>query len=384
MSESSLHIILLLALLCGSCVEPFEPELEESQEVLVISGMITDQPGPHEITVSLSSSYKLPVYQGLDFCAVSVEDQEGNMLHYTNTGDGVYEADIPDSFLEVGDAASLQVITPDDKVYRSSYDTILACPELDSIYYELGYLETDDPDFSRPGIQFYLDMSGKTSDSRNIIWQVEEAWEYWASLIGTDIMWGWGSTEPFRSNVIYKCYKSYPLDHVYIESTRNLSSNKVHRLPLNFVSNETDRLSVTYRLHVKQQSLSLEAYDYWKRMNDQSVESGGMYGQQPASVIGNIYNVDDPEEVVLGYFYAAQLREKQLFVKNNNLFDFWIPIVKCEYQSLSTLWRAESVEFPVYIYNPGNFNPVMWGPAECFDCRLGGGDTIQPQPWESW
>jgi len=384
MLVSRFHIILLLALICGSCVEPYEPVLEESQEVLVISGMITDQAGLHEITVSLSSSYKLPVFYGLDFCTVAIEDQEGNMIHYTNTGEGIYEADVPDSFLEVGDAVRLQVITPDDKIYRSFYDTILACPELDSIYYELGSQETADPEFTRPGIQFYLDMTGKTRDSRNIIWHVEEAWEYWASLIGTDIMWGWGLTVPFRTNEIFKCWKRFPLDHVYIESTRNLSSNELRRFPLNFVSNETDRLSVTYRLHVKQQSLSVESYDYWKRLNDQSVESGGMYGQQPASVIGNIYNIDDYEEVVLGCFYATQVREQHFFVHNNNFFDFWIPIVKCEYLPLSTLWSQESVQFPVYIYNPGNFNPVMWGAEECFDCRVGGGDTIQPQPWEAW
>lgn len=384
MSVNKFHIILLTGILCVSCVEPFEPVLEESQEVLVISGMVTDQPGLHEIRVSRSSSYKLPVFQGLDFCLVSVEDQDGNRIYYTNLGEGLYTADIPDSFLEVGDAVSLQVRTPDDWVYRSSFDTILACPELDSIYYEMGYQETADPEFTRPGIQFYLDMSGKTTDSRNIIWQLEETWEYWASLFGTHIMWGWGRVETFRSNVLYKCWKQFPLDHVYIESTRNLSTNTLSRIPLNFVNNETDRLSVTYRLKVKQQSLTVEAYDYWRRMNDQAVESGGMYGQQPASVIGNIYNVYDPDEVVLGCFYATQIREKQLYVHNNNLFDFQVPHIDCEYESTSTLWGQENLQFPVYIYVPGPFQPTFWGPEECFDCRLQGGDTIRPQNWESW
>ena len=380
-----LHIILILVLLCGSCVEPYEPVLDESQEVMVISGMISDQPGLHSVTVSLSSSYKLPVFQGLDFCTVSVEDQAGNMIHYTNVGEGIYEADLPDSFLEVGDAVSLQVITPDDRLYRSLYDTILSCPELDSIYWELGYQETPDPDFTRPGIQFYMDMSGKNTDSRNIMWQVEESWEYWASLYGTHIMWGWGNTEEFNSNVIFKCWKHVPLDHVYIASTRNQSANELRKLPLNFVSNETDRLSVTYSVNVKQQSLSSAAYDYWQRMNDQAVESGGLYEKQPASVTGNIYNVDDPEEVVLGSFYATQLKEKRIFIKNNNLFDFYVPHVECEYESTSTLWRnRDKINLPIYIYDPGNFNPTFWGPEECFDCRLQGGDTIRPIYWETW
>ena len=378
------YIILLLILLCGSCVEPFDPELEESQEVLVISGMITDQAGRHEITISRSSSYRLPEFRGVDFCLVMVEDQEGEVVQYSNVGDGIYVADLPDSFLEVGDAVSLQVLTPEDRLYRSSFDTILACPELDRVYYELGQQETPDPEFTRPGIQFYLDMTGRPNDSRNIIWQVDETWEYWASLFGTHILWDWGNSEEFRTNTIFKCWKHFPLDHVYIGSTRSLSANELRRLPLNFVSNETDRLSVTYSLHVQQQSLSSEAYDYWRRMNDQSVESGGMYEKQPASVVGNIYSVDNPEEVVLGCFYATQLREERLFVHNNNLFEFIVPHIQCQYEPMSSIGVLGPGLFPVYLYIPGNFNPSFWGPAECFDCRIQGGDTIKPEHWESW
>jgi len=185
--------------------------------------------------------------------------------------------------------------------------------------------------------------------------------------------------------VIFKCWKHFPLDQVYIASTRSQTSNEVRRLPLSFVSNETDRLSVTYSINVKQQSLSSEAYDYWRRMNDQAVESGGMYETQPASVAGNIYNAYNPEEVVLGFFYATDLKEKQIFVKNNNLFDFYVPHIQCEFQPTNMLWRnRDKINFPIYIYDPGNFQPTFWGPEECFDCRMEGGDTIRPINWETW
>jgi len=384
MPVNKIYIILLLGFLCGSCVTPYEPELEESQEVLVISGMISDRPGSHEVTISRSSPYRQPEFKGLEACVVSVTNQDGDMIFYTDVGAGIYEADVPDDFLDVGDAASLYVMTPNQRVYQSSYDTILACPDLDNIYYELGTLETPDPEFSRPGIQLYLDMSGEASDSRNVIWRVQETWEYWASLFGTHIAHSRGNMEEFHTNKIFKCWKSYPLDQIFTGTTRNLSENELLGVPLIFVSNETDRLSVTYSLHVQQQSLSLEAYDYWQRINEQAVESGGMYEKQPASVAGNIYNMYNPDDVVLGCFYASQVREQRIFIKNNGLFDFSIPHISCEYQPMSTLWRNPAVKYPVYIYVPGNFNPNLWGPEECFDCRLQGGDTIRPLIWESW
>ncbi len=384
MSESKLHIILALCLLCSSCVEPYEPVLEESQDVLVISGMITDSPGRHEVKVSLSSPYSFPAFQGVEHCLVNVSDQDGNMIHYSDEGNGVYSANVPDSFLEVGDAVSLYVLTPDRGEYRSSYDTILPCAEIDSLYWEFQYMETPDPDKSRPGIQFYLDMSGSTSDSRNMIWRVNETWEYWASLFGNKVMLDFHHTVDYISSDIYKCWKSFPLDHIYTGSTRNLSSNELRGVALNSVSNETDRLRVTYSLYVQQQSLSLGAYDYWLRMNDQAAESGGLYEKQPASVPGNLFAVDESEGEVLGFFYACQVKEKRIYVHNNNYFDFYIPHIDCEYESLGNIWGQETIDYPVYIYVPGPFKPSFTGPAECFDCRLQGGDTIRPIPWETW
>jgi hypothetical protein len=155
-------------------------------------------------------------------------------------------------------------------------------------------------------------------------------------------------------------------------------------VPLNFVSNETDRLRVTYSLYVQQQALSLDAYEYWKRMNEQAAESGGLYEKQPASVRGNMYAVEDYQEEALGYFYASQVKEKRIYVHNNNLFDFYIPHIECEYEPLGNIWGQQPVNYPVYIYSEGPFKPSWTGPSECFDCRLQGGDTIRPIPWESW
>jgi len=384
MPVSRIYILLLSGLLCNSCIEPFEPVLKETQEVMVISGMISDRPGRHTISVSRSSSYKDPVFQPVEFCVVTVTDQEGNMIHYTDEGEGIYSADIPDSYLEVGDAASLHVIAPDMREYRSSYDTILPCPDIDKVYFEITESETSDPEIILPGIQFYLDMSGDASDSRNILWQVDETWEYWAALIGNKRMWADRRVEDYRSNVIFKCWKDNPLDQFYIATTRNLASNELKRLALNFVSNETDRLSITYRLLVKQQSLSYSAYDYFLQMNEQAVESGGLYGTQPASVRGNVYSVNDPEEVVLGFFHATQVQEQQIFVQNNNYFEFNIHHISCVYEPLYVISTWPRIEYPVYIYSEGPFKPSWTALPECFNCLLQGGDTIRPVNWESW
>ncbi len=54
----TIYIILSsLLLLAGSCVSKFIPEVNEASELLVVEGLITDQPGIY--TVKLSKSVPL-------------------------------------------------------------------------------------------------------------------------------------------------------------------------------------------------------------------------------------------------------------------------------------------------------------------------------------
>jgi len=107
MRVSKYHILPLLSLVCSSCIEPFQPVIEESQEVLVINGIITDQSGYHEVTISRSAPYNDPVFLPVSGCVVRVEDDRGNMVVYDETGDGIYRSFLNVSFLEVDRSYSL-------------------------------------------------------------------------------------------------------------------------------------------------------------------------------------------------------------------------------------------------------------------------------------
>jgi hypothetical protein len=378
-----LFIPALILLFCGSCIEPFEPEIDESRDLVVISGMISDLPGMHRVAVSRSSSYRNPEFRPLGGCLVAVYNDRGDMVQYTDSGHGIYTADVPESFLDTGDAASLWVMTPDLKEYRSEFDRLLPCPRIDSIYVNQEIMETSDPDKNIPGIRFYLDMSGSLSESRNVLWRIQESWEYWASLIGNKLWWG-DRVEDYYSGGLFRCWKELSLEKFYLGTTRNLSSNHLRQVALNFVSDETDRLSITYSILVQQQSLTPETYEYWSLVNDQVSETGGYLEKQPASVRGNIYNVNDPDEVVLGCFYASQVQEQRIFVHNTNRSVYDVPHIQCTYEPFSVIYEWDRIEYPVFLHQQDPYSPVYTGQPYCFDCRIQGGDTIRPIYWETW
>ena len=144
-------------------------------------------------------------------------------------------------------------------------------------------------------------------------------------------------------------------------------------------------MKIKYSLLVKQYSLSNEAYDYWFQLQKQSQESGGLYETQPARVSGNISNVNDNEEVVLGFFNASSVTEKRIFVAES--FNFGIYDARCTLDTIGPDRPLHSYTlYPVYLISlneiMGRGPPYGVGYGICFDCRKGGGKTEKPYFWE--
>ena len=147
------------------------------------------------------------------------------------------------------------------------------------------------------------------------------------------------------------------------------------------LSNETPRIKLQYSLLIKQHSLTNEIFIYWERMKSQSSDAGGFYESQPSSTTGNIYNLNDLNEKVLGCFYATQQQRKRLTVNEN--FDFDMPRFTCELDTVNSLGELRT-DFPYYLISidpMGMGPPYLWGDQDCFDCRLYGGTNVEPDYW---
>lgn len=375
------HIILLLLLACASCIVPYEPEIGESQEVLVINGMVTDKPGFHYVGISKSSPYNEPEFKPVSGCVVSVEDESGDIRTYHEQIPGLYETLLESSFLAVGKSYSLSVITPSGNEYRSDYDTLLKCPPIDSIYYELESQGTSNPDVTYEGIHFYNDLVGMEDASKNFRWSLRETWEYNSPYVAGAIYDEDGFRE-FAGDFLNTCYMTdQRIRSLYTASTRDLAENRLNRNSLNFVSNQSPRLAYQYSLLVQQQSLTNGVFDYWDKMRTNATEGGGLYETQPSSTIGNIYNVVKPEEKVLGCFYATQIQEKRITVKNE--FEFDVEHFTC---LLDTVYSLDEYKdnYPYYMISIGMMPPGppwLYGEKHCFDCRRYGGVLSEPDYW---
>ncbi|HER09706.1 MAG TPA: DUF4249 domain-containing protein [Bacteroides sp.] len=375
-----------LVIFAVSCVDPFQPDIDETEGTLVVSGRITDRPGAHFVEVSRSSRLAEPEFIPLEGCVVRVEETGGMVATFTEDSPGRYRADLDGEFLGLNRAYRLIINTPDGEQYESTYDSLLSCPEPENLYYEeVSQASTAEGD-TYYGIQFYVDVKGGEKDSRNIMWKLQETYEYHANFLIGAIWDGVVFNEfEYPTDSLYICYKTLNIPEIHAASTAHLTTNELTRFPLNFVSNQSPRLKHKFSLLISQHSLSGEAYRFWEQTRVQLTETGSFYETQPSTVPGNICNVHDETEQVLGYFYASQVKEKRITFRCR--FGFRTPApAYCETDTIASphllgeFWES----YPYYMYSlapMGLGPPYATAEQRCFDCRLSGGTIVPPDFW---
>lgn len=379
-----IKIYILFFILFSGCIEPFSPEIDESEEQIVIEGQITDKEGDHYVRITHTAIYSDPEKKPVTDCHVEVIDNYGNTFEFYESEPGVYKQWLPDDFLNTGTSYKLIVRTPEGTEYESDFNELLySSPPIDSVYYEIESREGSDPANPLHGLQFYLDFSAPLDAGRNYRWELEETWEYKATYRiqyyydGTAII---PFDEPFS---LMHCWKTQAVPELFTSTTKNSNSNSIIKFPLHYVANTGNKLKIKYSLLVKQYALSDAAFKYWHMVQEQSQERGGLYESQPANLSGNIYNPNDPDEEVLGYFEVSSVTEKRIFVSES--FRFRIYDAKCYLQFVNSVWQLRKYNtFPVYMISfsdMGTGPPYGVGLGICFDCTSVGGVTKKPDFW---
>ena len=373
--------------LLGGCIYEYKPDIEGNSGALVINGKVTDQEGYQYIEISRSyAPYDPDKERPVSGYIVEIQDDEGNSFPGEEFEPGLYACWMDQEYLAPGTSYRLIVTNERSNLYVSDFDELLPCPDIDSITYEIQEKETEIPDFSYLGLQFFVNTDCSGEYAKNFRWELEETWEYHARYeIGAYFDGRIHDLEHIIYDYFY-CWQSKRIRSLYTYSTQNLGSGQIRNFPLNFVSSQSERLGIKYSTFVKQFSLSREAYEFLNILEEQSKQSGELYESQPRQIHGNIHPQDEDGEPVLGLFYATSVKEKRIFVK---------PPIKtyrpdCDPLGLSTtelndyLHSISPSQYPIYLYyeDLGLLRVYDYAEQYCFDCRLRGGTTERPDFWE--
>ena len=378
MNRISAQVFVLSVFLLGSCITQFVPETRESKELLVVEGVITDQPVPY--TIKLSSTLPIGIRNMANPVTgynVSITDDLGNRFIFEETDTGTYVSD-PAKFR--GMAGRFYALNINSKTsaknhnYESYPVEMKPVPPIDSIYYEkveipgdYRYKWREQPE----GCQVYLNTHDPAGQCRYYRWEYSETWEF-----------------RLRYSVPnHICWATSFSDKINIKSTTSMSEPRIIRYPINLVSNQTDRLKVKYSMLVNQYSISEDEYNYWEKLQNVSEQVGGLYDMIPAAIESNVYCLDNPDEKVLGYFSVSAASSKRIFVKDhfNNLVDMY-PIDEC---NADTIWGDAYIPYlnsTVWIiiesYYPTRYSVITYTRG-CADCTTRG-TTQEPSFWKDY
>ena len=119
------------------------------------------------------------------------------------------------------------------------------------------------------------------------------------------------------------CWKYSHSSDILIHSDVILQeSSEPEKMPLLFIaSDNSDRLLIHYSILVKQHSISKEEYDFWNNIKQVNEAGDDIFGKQPYMVDGNIHNISNPDEKVLGYFqvYLRQGKKEEILLSVKSL-----------------------------------------------------------------
>ncbi|MAE07700.1 MAG: hypothetical protein CL661_02945, partial [Bacteroidetes bacterium] len=267
------------------------------------------------------------------------------------------------------------------KSYVSDTCKLLPPAPIDSVYglVESFNIENDNKDLH--GLQFYIDFHNDLPEKYYHLWKLTQTYKYKSSF-NIDFLWV-GEIIPYPNpDSLRTCWRTTQVNDIYVFSNKYLEGNVVTRFPLIYTSTKTKKLSIRYSLLVNQLSISERAYNFWNSLKEQNIDQGNLYSQQPIQIKGNMHNIENINEPVLGYFTVAGTTKKRIYVNRPSVIPFYYPICQPDYEAYAYIAWEPPTNWPIYIVDIMFLGGALGQSKSCFDCRLEGGSISPPDFWE--
>jgi len=377
-----------ITILLNSCVDEYWPDIgTKYDELLVVDGSLSNEPGPYIIKLSKSLNIEIPEYKPLSNYEVIISDNLGNSEVLKEIEKGIYQTSADGIQGIIGRSYKLMIKSPSNDRYETEYEILQNPIEIDNVYSEIGKKTVAGYDHKLSGLQFYVDTKMADKDTNYILWRLEDTYEYNANYRAKYIYDHFQMHLLNPSDSLYTCWRTRKRKEIITATTKNQTEPKIIKMPLQFISTETKELSVRYSVLVKQYTLNYKAYDYWNKLIEIEDDVSWLYAIQPYPVLGNVRNIADDSEIVLGYFMVTGIDKKRIFVDKPDGLDWYYnttcAFIQEDMYTLLNLWRYS---WPLYLAasysnSGGGQGPALPVSQVCVDCRESGGVLEPPDFW---
>ena len=291
-----------------ACVDSYPPDVGIHTPKLIVDGLISNQPGPYVVRLSFSQPYisRDPTAY-VSGATVVIQDNQGNKEQLLETNPGEYRTKANGLRGTVGNAYFLEIKLTNGKQYRSKPEVLAAAPQIDTVssVFRPGNVVKD-------GFDAFVEFKDDPNQPNYYRWK----WKHYSRVSLCKFVKRAPPEPPIYVyyNCCSQCWNIESSTKLDLQSDAFINGNKVKHY-LTTVPYDSTK---PYNLVVEQYSLTKSAYEFWNQTNTQINNSGGIFDAPPATILGNVYNPDDPNDQALGYFNVAGLTVKSVYVNRKN------------------------------------------------------------------
>ncbi len=312
------HWIFLMLVVTG-CIDPYNLGVEEGEQLLIVDGFITTEPKTHLIRLARSDTYG-NVFEGIvrpfARAEVHIRDNEGNITFLSEIQDGIY-ATPSDFAAAIGKSYSINIQLFDGRKYISFPEEVRPVTPIDSLTIRTIPIPSENPLLPRSGIEIISHFKDP-EDEKNFYQWLPGAVSVYVLIANPELHTTMG--QPTPKECCPRCFRTERITRPSIQLADDVNFNgNQTRLPVLFIEDNGLRFRETYRAEISQLSLSEKAYRFLLLAKQQIETEGTIFDPLPANIRSNFVNIDNPEETILGYFYASDVSKQVIYIKSTDL-----------------------------------------------------------------
>lgn len=375
--------IIILIILCNSCIQEYSPDISKYENILVVDGKLTNLPGPYIVRLSRSYRFEENAGQPVSGAQLKIISNDGIETQMEETDKGIYVT-TDNTFIGIAGASYKLQIIIDEEIYESEMETLIPPVPIDSIFWE--HTKT-----GRQGdaIQLLVATHDPQNKTRYYGWDYFDTWKYTVPIDDPEHL---DRREGYANSTNY---------NFNIASTINRNADVIEKQPLLLIGEDINKLHLRYSILVTQYAYSEKAFKYLKDLVSLNQNQGSLFDPIPYSLTGNIKCVSDRNLPILGYFVIAGASEKRIFIDRSELPEEYRPISgfeDCDLELVFVRWelrdnvrldhKVDSLMGKGYAIFKEEFEGGTGGPKvhvylakrRCFDSRASGTNT-KPDFW---
>lgn len=323
-----LFIIISLSVLSFSCIDQYDKIDSSYRKIIVIDGQITNEPGPYEVKISTTAPFNGDsLIMNITDAQVIIHDDAGNSEQLSLGEYGSFFTSIDGIKGEIGRTYTLEIRLADGSIYRSNPEKMLPPVEIDSIYgmlTEYKGVNENGNEIVTQGYDVFVCLNDPPDTKNYYKWKWNGT--YKIETYPEDFhTWNDGEWVPAPKECCSVCWVSeYMKNEINILHDRYFNGEYIDGHKIKFLPFGMRFNFEKYYIEIEQYSISKQAWSFWDRINKQ-ITMGSIFDSPPASVSGNVYNINDKDEPVLGWFSVASVTKKACFIYSTELgmFDYY-------------------------------------------------------------